>query len=97
MQQEQSKTRYIMPVFACRDSFDRIIGRVDERQESFLWTLDSLNYSSLNTFFMLDGDQNSGSVLHDSGAATYSANETHTLHVPAVPAKINRHLQEKVI
>lgn len=73
MQQEQSKTRYIMPVFACRDSFDRIIGRVDERQESFLWTLDPLNYSSLNTSFTLDGDQNSGSVLHDSGAATYSA------------------------
>lgn len=40
MQQESSRTRIIMPVFACRDSFDRIIGKVDERQESFVWKLD---------------------------------------------------------
>lgn len=40
MQQESSRTRYIMPVFACRDSFDRIVGKVDERQESFVWNLD---------------------------------------------------------
>lgn len=39
MQQERSRTRYIMPVFACRDSFDRIVGKVDERQESFVWDL----------------------------------------------------------
>lgn len=41
MQQEASRTRYIMPVFSCRDSFDRIIGKVDERQEDFVWKLDS--------------------------------------------------------
>lgn len=39
MQQEASKTRYIMPMFACRDSFDRIVGKIDERQESFIWNL----------------------------------------------------------
>ena len=37
MQQEASRTRIIMPVFACRDSFDRIVGKVDERQEAFVW------------------------------------------------------------
>ncbi len=36
MQPENSTTRYIMPVFCCRDSFNRIIGKVDERQEDFL-------------------------------------------------------------
>ena len=41
MQQEASKSRYIMPMFACRDSFDRIVGKIDERQESFVWNLTS--------------------------------------------------------
>ena len=41
MQQESSKCRYIMPIFCCGDSFERIIGRVNERQENFLWFLDS--------------------------------------------------------
>lgn len=49
MQPETSKSRYIMPVFCCRDYFDRIIGHVDERQEPYIWTLDSMagvkNYS----------------------------------------------------
>lgn len=40
MQQEDSRTRVIMPVFCCRDSFDRIIGKIDERQESFLWSVE---------------------------------------------------------
>lgn len=43
MQQEASKTRYIMPVFACRDCFDRIVGKIDERQESFIWDLSQDN------------------------------------------------------
>lgn len=43
MQQESSRTRYIMPVFSCRDSFDRIIGKVDERQEDFLWELGTIS------------------------------------------------------
>lgn len=43
MQQEASRTRIIMPVFACRDSFDRIVGKVDERQEAFMWKLDQGN------------------------------------------------------
>ena len=41
MQQEASRTRIIMPV--CRDSFDRIVGKVDERQEAFMWKLDQGN------------------------------------------------------
>ena len=43
MQPETSKTRYIMPIFCCRDSFDRIVGKVDERQEDFVWELDSVS------------------------------------------------------
>lgn len=42
MQPEASRTRYIMPVFCCKDYFDRIVGHVDERQESYIWTLDSM-------------------------------------------------------
>lgn len=41
MQQESSKTRVVIPVFCCRDYFDRIIGKVDERQEGYVWTLNS--------------------------------------------------------
>lgn len=40
-QSEASKTRVIVPVFNCRDIFDRIIGAVDERQEEYVWTIDS--------------------------------------------------------
>ena len=40
-QPEASKTRVIIPVFNCRDIFDRIIGAIDERQEEYVWTLDS--------------------------------------------------------
>lgn len=53
MQQEFSKTRYIMPVFSCRDCFDRIIGKVDERQEDFLWTLGS---SPISNSMLTDGE-----------------------------------------
>lgn len=41
MQSEASRTRYIVPVFSCRDLFDRVVGVVDERQQDFVWTLDS--------------------------------------------------------
>lgn len=41
MQPEASRIRYIMPVFCCRDLFDRVIGKVDERQEDFVWVADS--------------------------------------------------------
>ena len=40
-QSEASKTRCIMPVFCCRDCFDRVIGQVGERMEEYVWTLDS--------------------------------------------------------
>ena len=40
-QPEASKTRVVIPVFNCRDIFDRIIGAIDERQENYVWTLDS--------------------------------------------------------
>lgn len=48
MQQESSKTRYIMPMFACRDSFDRIVGKIDERQESYVWTLEQPDSNGKN-------------------------------------------------
>lgn len=41
-QSAASKTRVIIPVFHCRDLFERIIGVVDERQEEYVWTLDSV-------------------------------------------------------
>lgn len=40
-QPEASRTRVIIPVFNCRDIFDRTIGAVDERQQDYIWTLDS--------------------------------------------------------
>lgn len=40
-QAEASKTRVIMPMFSCRDIFDRVVGTVDERQQDYVWTLDS--------------------------------------------------------
>lgn len=48
-QAESSRTRIIIPVFNCRDVFDRIVGTVDERQQNYVWTIDSArsaeNYS----------------------------------------------------
>lgn len=41
LQPESSRTRVIIPVFNCRDIFERIIGAVDERQQDYIWTLDS--------------------------------------------------------
>lgn len=40
-QAESSKTRVIMPMFSCRDIFDRVVGAVDERQQDYVWTLES--------------------------------------------------------
>lgn len=71
MQQEASKTRYIMPVFACRDSFDRIIGRVDERQEGFVWTLEQSNSYGNDNSFIVDGGDSMSDILHDSGAGCH--------------------------
>ena len=39
-QAETSRTRIIMPMFSCRDIFDRVVGAVDERQQDYVWTLD---------------------------------------------------------
>lgn len=50
MQQEGSRTRFVMPVFACRDSFDRIVGKVDERQEAFVWELDQAGNQSAKQY-----------------------------------------------
>lgn len=41
LQPESSRTRVIIPVFNCRDIFERIIGAVDERQQDYIWKLDS--------------------------------------------------------
>lgn len=40
MQEESSRRRLILPVFSCRDCFDRIIGVVNQRQRDFVWTLE---------------------------------------------------------
>ena len=40
-QSESSRTRVIIPVFSCRDIFDRIVGSVDERQVGYVWTLET--------------------------------------------------------
>lgn len=40
-QSEASRTRVIMPMFSCREIFDRVIGAMDERQQDYVWTLDS--------------------------------------------------------
>lgn len=42
MQPEASRTRYVVPMFSCRDIFDRVVGTVDERQQDFVWTLDNM-------------------------------------------------------
>lgn len=40
-QPKYSLTRVIMPMFSCRELFDRIIGAVDERQQNYIWTIDT--------------------------------------------------------
>ncbi len=50
-QSEASHTRIIMPVFGCRDIFSRIVGKVNERQQYFVWTLES---ESRPTFCTID-------------------------------------------
>lgn len=40
-QPKDSLTRVIMPMFSCRELFDRIIGAVDERQQDYIWTIDA--------------------------------------------------------
>ena len=40
-QPKDSKTRVIIPMFSCREIFDRIIGAVDERQQDHIWKIDS--------------------------------------------------------
>ena len=40
-QSESSRTRIIMPMFCCRDIFDRVVGSVDERQQDYVWSLDT--------------------------------------------------------
>ncbi len=40
-QSEASRTRIIMPMFSCRNIFDRVVGSVDERQQDYVWSLDT--------------------------------------------------------
>lgn len=91
MQQEASKTRYVMPVFACRDSFDRIIGQVNERQESFVWTLEQSSSYGNNTSFTLDGENGTSDILHDS-KAVYHVHPKHyniSVYSPQFASAIN--------
>lgn len=39
-QEAASKTRVIIPLFACKELFERIVQSIDERQQGNLWTLD---------------------------------------------------------
>ena len=41
-QSEASRTRIIMPMFSCHDIFDRVVGSVDERQQDYIWTLETV-------------------------------------------------------
>jgi len=36
-----SKTRVFIPIFAAKDLFERVVTKVNERQEEFLWSLDN--------------------------------------------------------
>ncbi len=89
MQPESSKTRYIMPVFRCRDSFDRIIGKVDERQEGFIWELD--NSPSGGRSMSLDSNSASNHYeLHDPGVPYRTAKHyTISVYSPQFAQAIN--------
>lgn len=67
MQPEASKARFIMPVFCARDMFDRIIGKVDERQEDFVWTLDSADANKSYSISVYS-PQFSGTINPDAGS-----------------------------
>ncbi len=40
-QPEASRTRIIMPMFSCRNLFDRVVSSVDERQQDYIWSLEA--------------------------------------------------------
>jgi len=40
-QDAASKTRVFVPMFACRDLFDRVVPQIDERQLDYIWTLET--------------------------------------------------------
>lgn len=45
MQQHSSATgKVYVPMFACRDLFDRVVPQLDERQLDFLWDLDPISH-----------------------------------------------------
>lgn len=67
MQPETSRTRYILPVFCARDLFDRIVGRIDERQEDFVWTLDSSSAGESYTISVYS-PQFAGTIDADAGS-----------------------------
>lgn len=41
MESVYSKTRIFIPIFAAREYFNRAVGIIDERQQDFIWELDS--------------------------------------------------------
>jgi hypothetical protein len=40
-QDAASKTRVFVPMFACRDLFDRVVPQIDDRQKDYIWTIDA--------------------------------------------------------
>lgn len=68
-QPESSKTRVIIPVFNGRDLFDRIIGSIDERQQNYVWTIDSIpNLESYN--FSVFSPKFKGTIMSDADSLT---------------------------
>lgn len=39
-QSASSKMRVLVPMFACRDLFERIVPQIDDRQRDYIWTID---------------------------------------------------------
>ena len=68
-QPEASKTRMIIPVFNGRDLFDRIIGSIDERQQNYVWTIDSIpNLESYN--ISVFSPKFKGTIISDADSLT---------------------------
>lgn len=48
-QSQSSRTRIIMPMFCCRDVFDRVVGIIDDRQQDYVWILDAAPTTEIYT------------------------------------------------
>ena len=60
-----SKMRIFMPVFSANELFNRAVGKINERQQDFLWTLED---ESIETFNLTVYSDKFASTLGESGA-----------------------------